>query len=103
FKPTSVSLLVEHSATTSVNAMGLFLENYSFTNVTTLAAAGGLIYLPATGVFYRATGQRRSNGTGLTAVDSAIVPRGLQVAGPNNTSRDNFNTVTLEIEQHIGR
>ena len=103
FKKTSISVLFEHSATTSVNSMGLFLENYSFTNVTTLAAAGGLIYLPATGVYYRATGQRRSNGTGLTAVDSSIVPRGLHVAGPNNTSRDNYNTVTLEMEQHIGK
>jgi outer membrane receptor protein involved in Fe transport len=103
FRSTSISVMVEHSATKSVNSMGLFLENYSFTNVTTLAAAGGLIYLPATGVFYRATGQRRSNGTGLTAVDSSVVPRGLHVAGPNNTSKDNYDTVTLEVEQHIGK
>jgi outer membrane receptor protein involved in Fe transport len=103
FKKTSISVLVEHSATTSVNSMGLFLENYTFSNVSTLAAAGGLIYLPATGVYYRATGQRRSNGTGLTAIDSSVVPRGLHVAGPNNTSKDNYTTVTLEMEQHIGK
>lgn len=103
FHSTSISVMVEHSATKSVNSMGLFLENYSFTNVSTLAAAGGLIYLPATGVAYRATGQRRSNGTGLTAIDAAIVPRGLHVAGPHNTSLDNYNTVTLEVEQHLGK
>jgi outer membrane receptor for ferric coprogen and ferric-rhodotorulic acid len=103
FKKTSISVLVEHAATTSVNAMGLFLENYSFSNVTTLAAAGGLIYLPATGLSYRATGQRRSNGTGLTAIDSSVVPRGLHFSGPNNTSIDNYKTVTLEMEQHIGK
>ncbi len=103
FRQTSLSVMVERSATTSVNSMGLFLENYSFTNVTTLGAAGGLIYLPATGVSYRAAGQRRSNGTGLTAVDAAVVPRGLHVSGPNNTSRDTYTTVTLEVEQHIGK
>jgi outer membrane receptor for ferric coprogen and ferric-rhodotorulic acid len=103
FKKTTFSVLAERSATTSVNSQGLFLENYTFSNVTTLAAAGGLIYIPATGVSYRATGQRRSNGTGLTAVDSSVVPRGLHVAGPNNTSRDNYTTVTIELEQHIGK
>jgi outer membrane receptor for ferric coprogen and ferric-rhodotorulic acid len=103
FKQTAMSVMVERSATRSVNSMGLFLENYSFTNVTTLAAAGGLIYIPATGVSYRATGQRRSNGTGLTAIDSKVVPKGLHVAGPNNTSRDNYTTVTIEVEQHVGK
>ena len=103
FRQSSIGVLVEHSATTAVNSMGLFLENYTFTNVSTLAAAGGLIYLPATGVYYRATGQRRSNGTGLTAINSSVVPRGLHVAGPNNTSNDNYNTVTLEMEQHFGK
>lgn len=103
FRPTSLSVMVERSATSSVNSMGLFLENHSFTNVTTLAAAGGLIYIPATGVMYRAAGQRRSNGTGLTVVDPMVVPRGFHVSGPNNTSRDTFTTVTLELEQHIGK
>jgi outer membrane receptor protein involved in Fe transport len=103
FRQTSISLMVEHSATKAVNSMGLFLENYSFTNVTTLAAAGGLIYLPATGVSYRAAGQRRSNGTGLTAIDPAVVPRGFHVAGPNNAARDTYNTVTLEVEQRLGK
>lgn len=103
FRQTSVSVMVEHSATKAVNSMGLFLENYTFTNTTALAAAGGLIYLPATGVFYRATGQRRSNGTGLTAVDSNVVPRGLHVAGPNSTSSDTYNAVTLEVEHTIGK
>ncbi len=103
FRQTSVSLMIERSTTEAVNAMGLFLENYSFTNVTTLAAAGGLIYIPATGVMYRATGQRRSNGTGLTAIDSNVVPRGFHVAGPNNRSLDAYSTVTLEVEQHIGK
>ena len=103
FRATSVSVMLEHSATTAVNPMGLFIEGYSFNTVTTLAAAGGLIYLPATGVSYRATGQRRSNGTALTAIDSSIVPRGLHVAGPNNRSLDNFSSVTVEIEQHIGK
>jgi outer membrane receptor for ferric coprogen and ferric-rhodotorulic acid len=103
FRQTSISVMGEHARTTAVNSMGLFLENYTFANVTTLAAAGGLIYLPATGVYYRATGQRRSNGTGFTAVDTSVVPRGLHVAGPNNTSIDNYDTLTLEVEQHIGK
>ncbi len=103
FRQTSISVMAEHSATTAVNSMGLFLENYTFSNVSTLTATGGLIYIPATGVYYRATGQRRSNGTGLTAVDASVVPRGLHVAGPSNTSKDNYDTVTLEVEQHVGK
>jgi hypothetical protein len=103
FRQTSVSVMLERANTTAVNAMGLFLDGYSYSTVSTLAAAGGLIYLPATGTSYRATGQRRSNGTGLTAVDSALVPRTLHIAGPNSTSRDNYTALTLEVEQHIGR
>ncbi len=103
FKKTVISLMGEHSATTAVNSMGLFIDGYTYTNVTTLAAAGGMIYIPDTGVFYRATGQRRSNGTTLAAVDDTVVPRGLHVAGPNSTSKDNYDTITLEVEQHIGK
>lgn len=103
FKQTTISVMAEHSNTTAVNSMGLFIDGYSYTTVTTLAAAGGLIYIPATAVSYRATGQRRSNGNTLSAVDPSIVPRGLHVAGPNSTSKDNYDTVTLEVEQHIGK
>ncbi len=103
FRSTTISVLAEHSATKAVNAQGLFLENYTYTTVSTLAASGGLIYLPATGVYYRATGQKRSNGTGLTAIDSSVVPRGLHVAGPNSSIKDTYSTVTLEVEQNIGR
>jgi outer membrane receptor protein involved in Fe transport len=102
-RTTSISVMAEHTKNTSVLAQGLFLENYTFTNVTTLAAAGGVIYVPATGSIYRATGQRRSNGTGLTAINDAVVPKTLQVSGPNSTAKDNYDAVTIEAEQHFGK
>ena len=103
FRSTSISVMAERSDTTAVNAMGLFLDGFSFTNTSTLANAGGLVYVPATGALFRATGQRRSNGTGLTVVNPRIVPKGWQVSGPQSTSRDNYNSVTIEVEQHLGR
>lgn len=103
FRATRVSLMAEHAKNTLIASQGLFLDNYSFNTVTTLTNTGGVIFVPATGAIYRANTQRRSNGTGLTAVDSALVSRTLQVNGPNATNKNYYDSVTLEIEQDIGR
>jgi hypothetical protein len=86
----------------SVNAQGLFIDNYTFSNVTTQTNAQGYIYVPATGQMFRANTMRRSNGTGLTAVDTSLVPKSLQVAGPNTTYNNAYSSLTLEVEQHVG-
>ncbi|WP_414662404.1 TonB-dependent siderophore receptor [Horticoccus sp. 23ND18S-11] len=103
FRTTTISLMAEKARIDSVNAQGLFLDNYSFTNVTTLTNTAGYVFVPATGQSYRANTMRRSNGTGLTAVDSSIVPKTFQVAGPNSTYNNEYSSVTLEVEQHVGK
>ena len=103
FRSTQVDVMVERTLTTNVRAQGLFTDQFSYTTRTTLTNANGLVYVPATGQIYRATGQVRSAGSGLTIVDPTIVPRGFQVTGPNNTHRDNFNSFSIEVSQKIGR
>lgn len=103
FESTTVSLMLEHSKSTSVNSQGLFLDNYSFTTGTNLTNTAGFVYLPATGAMFRAAGMRRSAGSGTTVVDPTIVPKTWQVSGPNATSKDDYDTFTLEIEQHVGK
>lgn len=103
FRATTINLMAEHAKNTTVSSQGLFLENYTFSTVTTLTNTGGVIYVPATGAIYRANTQRRSNGTGLTAIDDSIVPRTLQVNGPNATNKNYYDSLTLEIEQKIGK
>lgn len=103
FRSTQIDVMVERTLTTNVRAQGLFSDQFSYTTRTTLTNANGLVYVPATGQVYRATGQVRSAGPGLTIVDPTIVPRGFQVTGPNNTGRDNFNSLSIEVAQRIGR
>lgn len=103
FRSTQIDVMVERTNTTNVRAQGLFTDQFSYTTRTTLTNANGLVYVPATGQLYRATGQVRSAGSGLTIVDPTVVPRGFQVTGPNNTQRDNFNSFSIEVSQKIGR
>lgn len=103
FRRTTLSVMAEHSKVTAINSQGLFLENYSFTNTTAYTATGGVIYVPAAGLLYRATGTRRSNGPGTTAVDFNTVPKTLQVNGPNATAKNYYTTVTFEAEHHVGQ
>ena len=103
FRSTQIDVMVERTLTTNVRAQGLFSDQFSYTTRTTLTNANGLVYVPATGQIYRATGQVRSAGSGLTIVDPTVVPRGFQVTGPNNTGRDNFNSLSIEVSQRIGR
>ena len=103
FRSTQIDVMVERTLTTNVRAQGLFTDQFSYTTRTTLTNANGLIYVPAAGQTYRATGQVRSAGPGLTIVDPTVVPRGFQVTGPNNTHRDNYNSFSIEVSQKIGR
>ena len=105
FAKTSLSVMAEHAKSTSVNAQGLFLDQYTRTATSTIAASGGYIYVPATGLMYRAqgTGRRQTTGSGLTMVDPNVLRPTLQTNGPNATAKNYFESVTLEVEQHIGR
>jgi hypothetical protein len=74
----------------SVNAQGLFLDNFSFANVTTLTNTAGVVYVPATGQLYRAATMRRSNGTGYAVVDPTLDPQDLAGRRPR-----------LHLQQHL--
>jgi outer membrane receptor for ferric coprogen and ferric-rhodotorulic acid len=103
FRTTTVSVMAEKSRINSVNAQGLFIENFSFTNVTALTNTAGVVYVPATKQLYRANTMRRSNGTGFTLVDPAILPKTWQVGGPDSTYNNVYSSVTVEVEQKIGK
>lgn len=103
FRSTTVDVMVEHGETTHVRSQGLYTDQFSFTTRTTLTNANGLIYIPGTGQLYRAAGQVRSAGSGLTIVNPTIVPKGFMVLGPNNTQQDNFNSFSIEVSQKVGK
>jgi outer membrane receptor for ferric coprogen and ferric-rhodotorulic acid len=103
FTNTTISLMAEHAKSTGVNGQGLFIDGYSFSTVTTLTNTGGYIYVPATGAMFRANTMKRSNGTNLAVVDPTIVPRTFQVAGPNSTAKNYYDSITLDAEHHIGK
>lgn len=104
FRKTSISVMAEHAETNSVNSQGLYVDAYSRPNRGTIGVAGGFVYVPATGLSYRAQGAGRqtSTGPGTTIVDKAILPRTFQSAGPNNTFENYYQSITIEAEHHIG-
>jgi len=103
FRHTTIHAMAEKSRIDSVNAQGLFLDNFSFSNVTTLTNTGGVVFVPATGQMFRAATMRRSNGTGYAVVDPTIIPKTWQVAGPNSTYNNTYSSFTVEVEQKIGK
>jgi outer membrane receptor protein involved in Fe transport len=102
FRRTTISLMAEHAKSTGVNAQGLFIDGYSFNTVTTLTNTAGYVYVPASGALFRANTMRRSAGSNLTAIDPTIVPKDLQVTGPNSTAKNYYDSITLDAEHHIG-
>ena len=103
FKSTSISLMGEHNKTTSVNSQGMFTDSFVRAATATLAIGGGYIYVPETGVGYRATGRLISTGSATAVVDPSIVPKAFQSNGPNATFKNYTDSLTLEVEQNIGK
>ncbi|MBI5690514.1 MAG: hypothetical protein HZC55_10505 [Verrucomicrobia bacterium] len=105
FRSTMISLMAEHSKTTSVNSQGLFLDQFSRAANTNVAASGGYVYLPATGTMFRSqgTGRVNSTGSGTTIVDPSVFHKEWQFNGPNATYKNYYDTVTIDVEQHFGR
>jgi iron complex outermembrane recepter protein len=104
FRKTVINVMAEHAETVTVASQGLFVDAYSRTATTAVPAAGGFVYVPATGLTYRAPGAGRVNSTGsaTTIIDPSIVPKEFHSAGPNNTFENIYQSVTLEAEHHIG-
>ena len=103
FRSTAINISAEHSKSTSVASQGLFLDQYSFTTGTNLTNTAGVIFNPATGLLYRASGTRRSAGSGLGIIDYRTVPKTFQTTGPNSTSKDYYDTFSFELEQNVGK
>jgi len=105
FRNTQINVMAEHAEATSVNSQGLWVDAYSRTATATIAAAGGYIYVPATGLRYRAQGPGRINstGSGTTIVDPAVLPKTFHSAGPNATFYNFLQSLTIEAEQRIGK
>lgn len=105
FKSTKISVMAEHSEADQVNGQGLFVDRFSLATNTTIPVGDGYVYVPATGQRYRgqATGRVRSNGTAVAIVDPSIVPKDFHSAGPNSTFYNYLQSVSLEVEQRIGK
>jgi outer membrane receptor protein involved in Fe transport len=105
FRSTTITLMGEHAKTTSVNSQGLFVDAYSRAATAAVPAAGGFVYIPASGLMYRAQGTGRviSTGNGTTIVDPTIVPREFHANGPHATYKNYYDSITLEAEHHIGK
>jgi outer membrane receptor protein involved in Fe transport len=108
FPKTSISVMAEHAESYTVASQGLFVDQFSRPQTANIAAAGGVVYLPANGLLYRAQAAAgtpariNSTGSGLTIVDPAILPRNFQTSGPKNEYENIYQSITLEAEHHIG-
>lgn len=105
FRSTSINVMAEHAESATVNSPGLYLDAYSRLNTAVTAASAGYIYLPVSGLAYRSqgTGRVNSTGTGTTVVDTSIVPKEFHSAGPNSSTFNKLQSITLEVEQRIGK
>ena len=102
FRKTTISVMAEHDKSTAILSQGLFTDAFSRTQTATLGAVG-YIYLPSTGAAYRAQGRVIGTGPAIAVVDPTIAPKGLQSLGPNSTFKNYTDSVTIEVEQHIGK
>ena len=100
FRKTSVSLMAEHDKTTAVLSQGLFTD--AFSRTATAAGAAGYIYIAKAGLAFRSTGRVISTGPAVAIADETLVPRNIQSLGPNATYKNYTDSVTLDIEHHIG-
>ena len=74
----------------------------SSTATTTLGAVGYL-YNTGLGTGYRAQGRVISTGAGIVVVDPDLIPKRTQTNGPNATYNNATTSVTLEVNQDIGK
>lgn len=108
FRTTSISVMAEHAESYTVASQGLFVDQFSRPQTSNIAAAGGVVYLPANGLMYRAQAAAgtpariNSTGSGLTLVNPGILPKEFHSAGPNNEYENIYQSITLEAEHHIG-
>jgi outer membrane receptor protein involved in Fe transport len=105
FPNTMINVMAEHAETNTVNSQGLFTDSYSRTATAAIVAAGGFVYVPATGLGYRAFGTGRVNSTGsaTAVIDEAILPRSFHSGGPNAQFENYYQSITIEAEHHIGK
>lgn len=114
FKHTMIRLSGEYTKDTQVRPSGFYIDQFSFydptkpdplssSDTTLLNNFNGVAYIPSSGVSFRQAGLRRSRGTGLAIIDQNILPRELQFQGPGSSAKIYSRTVTLEVEQNIGR
>ena len=102
-RATALHVMAEHGKSTGVNSQGLFLDQFSRAATATVAASGGYVFVPKSGLMYRAQGTVRTTGPGTTIVDPTIVPKTFQDNGPDATYKSCYDNLSIDVEHHIGR
>ena len=105
YRPTQqtlITVMAEHDRTAAVLSQGMMIDAFSRPNTTTLGAVGYL-YNTALGTGYRAQGRVISTGAGIVVVDPDLIPKRTQTNGPNATYNNATTSVTLEVNQDIGK
>lgn len=103
FRDTTITVMGEIANYDEVRSQGLFADAFGLAATSTYNNASGVVYLPANDAVYRLTGRARSTGIGIAVVNPAIVPREYQFNGPNATNRADQKSLSVEIEQHVGK
>lgn len=107
FRQTGIVINLEHGRRHNIRAQNIRSDNYSIslnqgTTTAYTATTGGFTYVPATGAFFNAVGQRRSSGTGLALTDEAVVGKEENFHGPGAFFRQHYYVASANIEQKIG-
>lgn len=99
---TLITVMAEHDRTAAVLSQGMMVDAYSRAATATLGAVG-YVYNPALGTGYRAQGRVISTGPAVAIIDSNLIPKRTQMNGPNATYNNATSSVTLEVNQDIGK
>ncbi len=101
-RQTMITVMAEHDRTAAVLSQGMMIDAYSRTATSTLGAVG-YVYNTALGTGYRAQGRVISTGAGVAVDDPNLIAKRTQTNGPNATYNNATTSVTLEVNQDIGK
>lgn len=101
-RQTMITVMAEHDRTAAVLSQGMMIDAFSRPNTATLGAVG-YVYNTALGTGYRAQGRVISTGAGIAVADPDLIPKRTQTNGPNATYNNATTSVTLEVNQDIGK
>lgn len=106
FKNTNINVNMEYGNNNTTMGYNMIAENFSTTERTGATTAytntvGGYTLIPKTGAFYNTVNLRYSTGTNILVSDRNIVPRELNLTGPDAYQHQYYRAFNASIDQKV--